>query len=68
MKLNVFFLRKRYIYYGALLILIFILLILFLLSKNTSYIFSTSDGQKSIQNYDLTGDGLKDSIYITKRK
>ena len=68
MKLRVFFLRRRYIYYGALLILIFILLSLFLLSKNTTYIFSTSDGEKSIQNYDLTGDGLKDSIYITKKQ
>ncbi|WP_026884615.1 hypothetical protein [Clostridium akagii] len=68
MKLNVLFLRKRYIYYGTLLILIFVLLILFLLSKNTSYIFSTSNDKKSIQNYDLTGDGLKDSIYILNNK
>lgn len=68
MKLKVFFLKKRYIYYATLLLLVSILLVLFILSKNTHYIISIYDEQKSIQNYDLTGDGLKDSVYISNKK
>jgi hypothetical protein len=68
MKFNVFFLRRRYIYYSVIFLLMLILFGLFLFSKNVSYIFSTSNDEKTLQNYDLTGDGTKDSIYITKNE
>lgn len=66
MKLKVLILKKHYIYFTCLIILVFILGALFLISKNTCYIFSTMNDESTINNYDLTGDGLKDSIYISK--
>ncbi|SMC24744.1 hypothetical protein SAMN02745134_02289 [Clostridium acidisoli DSM 12555] len=66
MRFNVFFLKKRYIYYSVIFLLILILSILFILSKDVSYIFSTSNDEKVLHNYDLTGDGTKDSIHINK--
>ncbi|AGK96567.1 hypothetical protein [Clostridium pasteurianum] len=64
MKFRVLFLKKRYIYYSALIILLIILSILFFLSKESLPTFSTIGIGRTIKNYDVTGDGIKDLISI----
>ncbi|MDD3224674.1 MAG: VCBS repeat-containing protein [Clostridium sp.] len=65
MKLKILIFKKHYIYFTCLIILVLVLGALFFISKNTCYIFSTINDKSTINNYDLTGDGLKDSIYIS---
>lgn len=64
MKLRVLFLKRQYIYYAALGVILIILFILFFISKESSPTFATTDTNRSIKNYDVTGDGAKDLISI----
>lgn len=64
MKFRVLFLKRQYIYYTTLGILLIILLILFFVSKKTFLTFATIDTNRVIKNYDVTGDGIKDLISI----
>ena len=64
MKLKIIFVRKKHIYYLSLGILLLLLSLIFIFSKNsTAMTFSVVDQNELIQT-DLTGDGEKDILYI----
>lgn len=64
MRFNVFFLKIKHIYYIILAILLIVLFTIFILSKNSFQTFNIYTKDKPIKNYDVTGDNLKDNIYI----
>ena len=64
MKLQVIFFKKKYIYYTIGIIIFTVMLTFFLLlRKNTISTFSVVNQSKMMQS-DLTGDGVKDILYI----
>ncbi|MCW6065024.1 hypothetical protein LAV43_11475 [Clostridium sporogenes] len=65
MKMRVFFLKRKSIYYFLLLSLILITLLTTIKYKNTSA-FNLLKSNKTIRK-DLTGDGNEDSINITSK-
>lgn len=64
MKFRVLFFKKQYIYYSILAVLLFILSILFFISKDSLPTFTTINMDKTIKNHDVTGDGVKDLVSI----
>jgi hypothetical protein len=68
MKLQVIFLKKKFIYYALAIIVIVVILSLFLCFRKSSIpTFNIIDENKMIQA-DLTGDGTKDILYIKTEK
>jgi hypothetical protein len=64
MKLQVVFLKKKFIYYALVIIVFAVILIFFLFFTNNSIsTFNIIDETKMLQS-DLTGDGTKDILYI----
>ena len=68
MKLQVIFLKKKFIYYSLATIVFIVMFALFLcFRKGTIPTFNIIDENKMIQT-DLTGDGTKDILYIKTEK
>lgn len=67
MKLRIFFLKKRYIYYAILGIVLLILAIILLASRRSSSTFNIADNSKA-KKIDLTGDGKDELLYIKTDK
>lgn len=63
MKFRVIFLKKRYIYFLILAVIIVILLVCLLHTKNSSPTINITDNSIS-KKIDLTGDGKEDILYI----
>ncbi|MCM8709788.1 VCBS repeat-containing protein [Clostridium sp. SYSU_GA19001] len=68
MKFRVIFLKKKYIYYSVLGIIIIALLIILLSTKKSTATFNTLVDNSKIFQTDLTGDGKKDLLYIKTEK
>ncbi|KHD38735.1 hypothetical protein NL50_04355 [Clostridium acetobutylicum] len=64
MKFKIFFLRLKHIYYIILAIVFIVLFTIFLVSRKSIETFNIFTENKIIKKYDVTGDGLKDNIYI----
>lgn len=68
MKLQVIFLKKKFIYYSlAIIVFVIIFAVLLCFAKASVTTFNIIDQSKMIQT-DLTGDGTKDILYIKTEK
>ncbi|MGH4123032.1 MAG: VCBS repeat-containing protein [Clostridium sp.] len=64
MKLQIFFLKKKFIYYTLAFVVFSTTLILFLLIRNKSLSTFNIITENKMMQADLTGDGTKDILYI----
>ena len=64
MKLQIIFLKKKYIYYALAILIFTITLTFFLLFKNDSISTFNIVNESKMMQADLTGDGTKDILYI----
>jgi hypothetical protein len=68
MKLQVIFLKKKFIYYILAIIVFAIMLTVFLFFKETSISTFNIVNENKMMQADLTGDGTKDILYIKTEK
>jgi len=68
MKLQVIFLKKKFIYYSLVIIVFAITLTFFLLFKESTISTFSIVNQSKVMQSDLTGDGVKDILYIKTEK
>ncbi|MCR3759492.1 hypothetical protein [Clostridium felsineum] len=64
MKFKIIFFKLKHIYYIILAFVFVVLFAIFLISKKSAETFNIFTKNKVISNYDVTGDGSKDNIYI----
>jgi len=68
MKLQVIFFKKKFIYYALAIIVFTIILTFFLLIRKSSISTFSIVNQTKVMQSDLTGDGIKDILYIKTEK
>lgn len=68
MKLQVIFLKKKFIYYTLAIIIFTIMLACFLFFRNSSISTFNIVNENKMMQADLTGDGTKDILYIKTEK
>lgn len=68
MKFRVIFLKRKHIYYAALVLTILVLLVILLATRKTSATFNTQVANNKMLQADLNGDGKKDILYIKTEK